>query len=305
MAREPFHGAVAVGGYEEVVAVYNDTVAYSSCNSMAGPFATLPELPDGVDDITDLVDAAREQMPMHEHLPMLDPPVHTDHRALLMRLITPKRLAENEEFLWRLADVQIDEFAAAGPLRVHPRVLQPVQQPRDHRPPRRARRGPRHDPAATRDARARRGRHHGRAVRRAGLPLRAVHRVRRGPAGQPARRRAHRPGHRDVPRRLHAGGDRRRAHRGVPLRRRRRDHRAPARGRTADHRRGRGAPAASARRPEPAPRLHRGGAAARGPGQDRPPPHPPGHVDRRGADRAGRHRRAAARRREPRPAPVR
>ena len=114
VAREPCHGAVAVGGYEEVVAVYNDTVAFSNCNSMAGPFATLPELPDGVDDITDLVDAAREQMPMHEHLPMLDPPAHTDHRALLMRLITPKRLAENEAFLWRLADVQIDEFAAAG-----------------------------------------------------------------------------------------------------------------------------------------------------------------------------------------------
>ena len=31
-----------------------------------------------------------------------------------MRLITPKRLKENEEFMWRLADRQIDEFVARG-----------------------------------------------------------------------------------------------------------------------------------------------------------------------------------------------
>jgi cytochrome P450 len=31
-----------------------------------------------------------------------------------MRLITPKRLKENEEFMWRLADSQIDEFVAEG-----------------------------------------------------------------------------------------------------------------------------------------------------------------------------------------------
>ena len=31
-----------------------------------------------------------------------------------MRLITPKRLSENEAFMWRLADRQIDEFLAHG-----------------------------------------------------------------------------------------------------------------------------------------------------------------------------------------------
>ena len=54
-------------------------------------------------------------------------PMHTDHRALLMRLITPKRLKENEEFMWRLADRQIDEFLADGRVRVHQRVRQPVR----------------------------------------------------------------------------------------------------------------------------------------------------------------------------------
>jgi cytochrome P450 len=45
-------------------------------------------------------------------LPSFDPPKHTAHRALMMRLITPKRLKENEDFMWRLADRQIDEFFA-------------------------------------------------------------------------------------------------------------------------------------------------------------------------------------------------
>jgi cytochrome P450 len=51
---------------------------------------------------------------MSDQLPTLDPPVHTDHRALLMRLITPKRLKENEGFMWRLADRQLDTFVADG-----------------------------------------------------------------------------------------------------------------------------------------------------------------------------------------------
>ena len=32
----------------------------------------------------------------------------------MMRLITPKRLKENEEFMWTLADRQIDEFLGRG-----------------------------------------------------------------------------------------------------------------------------------------------------------------------------------------------
>ena len=51
---------------------------------------------------------------MHEHMVTMDPPTHTRERALLMRLITPKRLKENEAFMWRLADQQLDEFVADG-----------------------------------------------------------------------------------------------------------------------------------------------------------------------------------------------
>jgi cytochrome P450 len=51
---------------------------------------------------------------MFEHMVTMDPPMHTQERAVLMRLITPKRLKENEAFIWKLADRQLDEFLADG-----------------------------------------------------------------------------------------------------------------------------------------------------------------------------------------------
>ena len=66
------------------------------------------------DDVSALIEQHRDELPFSDQLLTFDPPVHTAHRALLMRLITPKRLRENEEFMWRLADRQIDEFIDRG-----------------------------------------------------------------------------------------------------------------------------------------------------------------------------------------------
>ena len=52
------------------------------------------------DDITQIIEAHRDELPFSDQLPSFDPPKHTAHRGLLMRLITPKRLKENEAFLW-------------------------------------------------------------------------------------------------------------------------------------------------------------------------------------------------------------
>src|SRR5690606_6883148 len=41
-------------------------------------------------------------------------PTHTNHRALLMRLLTPKRLKENEDARWQIADDILDDFLAPG-----------------------------------------------------------------------------------------------------------------------------------------------------------------------------------------------
>lgn len=109
----PHLGVVAVTGYEEATEVYRDTETFSSCNSVVGPFATFPVPLEG-DDVSDVVDRYRDQLPMNEHMVTMDPPAHTRERALLMRLITPKRLRDNEAFIWRLADRQLDEFVGDG-----------------------------------------------------------------------------------------------------------------------------------------------------------------------------------------------
>jgi cytochrome P450 family 150 subfamily A5 len=111
--REDHHGVVMVTGYEEAVAVYHDTERFSSCNSVSGPFPGFPVPLEG-DDVSELIEQHRDELPFSDQLPTLDPPVHTAHRGLLMRLITPKRLRENEDFMWRLADRQIDEFVDHG-----------------------------------------------------------------------------------------------------------------------------------------------------------------------------------------------
>lgn len=106
-------GVVAVTGYEDASEVYRDPYTFSSCNSVVGPFATFPVPLEG-DDVGAIIDRYRDQLPMSEHMVTMDPPDHTRERALLMRLITPKRLRENEEFMWRLADRQLDEVVAKG-----------------------------------------------------------------------------------------------------------------------------------------------------------------------------------------------
>jgi cytochrome P450 family 150 subfamily A5 len=114
--REPHQGVVMVTGYNEALEIYNDPARFSSIMSTTGPFAGCPiPLDDHRDeDISELIEKYRDQTPFFDQLPTMDPPVHTAHRALLMSLITPKRLKENEEFMWKLADQQIDTFHTRG-----------------------------------------------------------------------------------------------------------------------------------------------------------------------------------------------
>ncbi|HEX3796825.1 MAG TPA: cytochrome P450 [Acidimicrobiales bacterium] len=111
--KEDRHGVVMVTGYEEAVSVYTNTTTFSSCNSVSGPFPGFPVPLEG-DDISDIIAQYRDELPFGDQITTMDPPKHKDHRGLLMRLITPKRLRENEDFMWRHADRQIDEFVANG-----------------------------------------------------------------------------------------------------------------------------------------------------------------------------------------------
>jgi len=107
--REPHHGVVMVTGYDEAVEVFHDAKTFSSCISVTGPFPGFPVPLEG-DDVSALIEEHRHELPFSDQLPVLDPPVHTGHRALLMRLITPKRLKENEASMWQLADRMLDGF---------------------------------------------------------------------------------------------------------------------------------------------------------------------------------------------------
>src|ERR1700742_420453 len=111
--RLPHYGVVAVTGYEEATEIYKDPETFSNIVALGGPFPPLPFEVDS-DDLSQLIAANRSQFPMFEHMVTMDPPDHTKARSILSRLLTPSRLKENEEFMWRLADRQLDEFLGNG-----------------------------------------------------------------------------------------------------------------------------------------------------------------------------------------------
>ena len=106
------YGVVAVTGHSEALAAYKDP-AMSSCVAVAGPFPPLPFTPEG-DDISALIEEHRATIPMAEHVVTMDADEHQKTRGLLSRLITPKRLSENEDFMWRLVDQQLDKIIDRG-----------------------------------------------------------------------------------------------------------------------------------------------------------------------------------------------
>ena len=110
VVREPHHGVWMVTGWEEASEVAGDADRFSSCISVTGPFPGFPVPVEGRDDVAELIAAHRDELPFNDQLPTLDPPVHTDHRALLMRLITPKRLKENEDAMWTMVDRALDDY---------------------------------------------------------------------------------------------------------------------------------------------------------------------------------------------------
>lgn len=109
----PHHGVVAITGYDEAAEAWRDHATFSACNSVTGPFPGVPPCPEGV-DIRDHIEQHRSALPLGEYLATQDQPTHTALRGLLMRLLTPRRLQENEEFIWRLVDRELDRVLPAG-----------------------------------------------------------------------------------------------------------------------------------------------------------------------------------------------
>ena len=114
VVREPRYGAMVVTGYDQVLEALNlPGDVLSNCVSVAGPIPPLPFEPAG-DDIRAQVEVHRSELPWSAHLVSFDGAKHIEHRILVTRLITPKRLKQNEDYLNGVADRLIDAFIARG-----------------------------------------------------------------------------------------------------------------------------------------------------------------------------------------------
>ncbi len=111
--REPYHDVVMVTGYDEAAAIFSDPIAFSSCNAMSGPFPGFPFPLEG-DDVADLVEKYRGQLPMSHEITAMDPPEHSDYRALVARYLTPKHVSTMEPTIRRIADELIDAIVDQG-----------------------------------------------------------------------------------------------------------------------------------------------------------------------------------------------
>lgn len=112
--QEPHKGVFIVTGHEEYIQVATDTDNFSNLVVSFGPFTGVSFDAEGQDDITELLDEKRADIPLNNMLITFDPPKHTDHRGLLRRLLTPRRVAENEAFMLRCAHELIDGWIADG-----------------------------------------------------------------------------------------------------------------------------------------------------------------------------------------------
>ena len=124
VVRLPKYDVYAVTGFEEGVAVFHDHEHFSSVVAANGPLPPLPFTPEG-DDISEQIAAHRHLIPSASNIATLDPPEHTVRRSLLLGMITPRRLQENEAGMRQLADAQIDGFIGKGRVEILSEYSQP------------------------------------------------------------------------------------------------------------------------------------------------------------------------------------
>lgn len=126
VARESYHGTLMITGHAEIMEVLSrrdDT--FSSAVSVIGPIPPLPFTPHG-DDITEQLEAHRDQLPWSEHLVCFDGKKHFEYRTLLSTLLTAKRIKQNEEYLYELVDRLIDGLIDEGQCDLVPKFAHAV-----------------------------------------------------------------------------------------------------------------------------------------------------------------------------------
>jgi cytochrome P450 len=113
VVRDETRGVFIVTGYGETMEVYRDSDIFSSFNAVGGPFPGLPFVASG-DDVSDELSEHKASQMLWNYLITFDGQQHAAHRALLLGLLTPKRLAENEEYLKNLAADQLKLLVDSG-----------------------------------------------------------------------------------------------------------------------------------------------------------------------------------------------
>ena len=111
--REPHKSVFMLSRIDEIIEVYTDHERFSAIVGPLGPLTDVPQPAEG-ESWREVIERRRHEIPMGDQITSLDPPTHTRHRALIGKLFTPRRIKENEEFMWTLADGLIDEFADRG-----------------------------------------------------------------------------------------------------------------------------------------------------------------------------------------------
>lgn len=110
VAREPYHNTLMVTGYDAVQEIlWRPDDTFSSAVSVVGPIPPLPFTPEG-EDISEQIEAHRDHLPWGSHLVCFDGEKHTHFRAMLAGILNPRRIRENEEYLYGLVDRLIDGF---------------------------------------------------------------------------------------------------------------------------------------------------------------------------------------------------
>jgi cytochrome P450 len=122
--REPHKGVFMLSGIEEILEVYTDHQRFSAIVGPVGPLVDVPQPEEG-ESWHAVIERRRQEIPLSDQLMTMDPPVHTRHRALAGKLFTPRRMKENEEFIWALADTLIDEFADRGEMEFNDAYAKP------------------------------------------------------------------------------------------------------------------------------------------------------------------------------------
>ncbi|HSQ29008.1 MAG TPA: cytochrome P450 [Gemmatimonadaceae bacterium] len=122
--REPHKGVFMLSGIEEILEVYTDHQRFSAIVGPVGPLVDVPQPEEG-ESWAAVIERRRQEIPLSDQLMTMDPPVHTRHRALAGKLFTPRRMKENEEFIWALADELIDEFADRGEMEFNDAYAKP------------------------------------------------------------------------------------------------------------------------------------------------------------------------------------